>query len=862
MTTNSLTWIPKRCAHGIYEYEASNGLKLLLVPQKGLGVTTANITFEVGSQNEGLGLSGGAHWLEHALFKGSKKYQGKNGMWKLENMGAYLNAQTYLSRTNFFEVIETKHLNDVIVREADRMYEPLLTADLLQSEMTVIRNEYERGENNDFEVLHKRMMATAFMAHGYHHSTIGWKSDIENVSAEDLQKFHEENYVPQNATYTFVGAFDPEKVKEMVGKAFAVIPKGKDVKKMYTVEPDQLGPRRVLVQRPSNSSILGIGFKAPHGLHRDAIALKVLGHLLTQGPTANAAPLKREGVMHDVIASWERMKDPYLFVLWATTNYATQQALDTAETKLLHMLQTLKAPSQETLDVAKNAIKFSWKDEMEGTRGLAMAINESIARGDAFDAYNRFDVLASITSDDIVRVAKQYFDTNKMTVAHFLPGKVTPSAYVRLDYKKPDYDVCPSCLTPPEQDSINFTNASSVSNGIAFTKYNNTSKTHLLVSMDSPKSTYTAQEYMARAVLSKMMMKGANVQKNGRNLAFKEKNISEFLQQNGINRDINNSAHGVMLQLSIPNDDVRVTNKMMKLMKAELESPLLDTTSFTYIKNRMVAELNGQRNDVNETAKTHFFQALFAKGDANYRHSNEDMVHALHQLSHSDITREHDHLMKEAYTKLTVMGPELIRLCSIKTSNNHLNFERKLNTAAPAIQKVDLEGKTSCTVIMGMVAHPSMDLTVAVGVLGNGFSGRLMKQVRDKEGLTYGIGARVKKMNGTGIFHVTATFAPSLLDKGMNSSMDVINQWFEANLTEEEVQIQKDILIGGRNVHFDQPAAVASTVHRSQIDGSGIGSIDNFKEKVENVTLESAKRAIRELNRANFKTVIAGTFTI
>ena len=176
--------------------------------------------------------------------------------------------------------------------------------------MTVVRNEYERGENSAYQLAHKRLFATAYLAHPYHHSTIGWKSDIENVTAESLKEFHDKYYVPSNATYTFVGNFDPEVIKTQVAKYFGHIPRGSNIDKMYTVEPEQTGTRRVSVKRQSRSAILGLGFKGPHGLHRDAIVLSVLGNLLTSGPDTKVQKLKQKGIVHDVIASWERMKDP------------------------------------------------------------------------------------------------------------------------------------------------------------------------------------------------------------------------------------------------------------------------------------------------------------------------------------------------------------------------------------------------------------------------------------------------------------------------------------------------------------------------------------------------------------------------
>lgn len=857
MATNDYKWTPKRSANGMYEYEGSNGLKLLLVPKPGLSVTTCNVTYHVGSRNEGLGLTGATHYLEHGQFKGSKNFKGDKGMWYLETLGGELNATTYLDRTNFFEVIETKFIEECIKREADRMESPLLTPESLKSEMSVVRNEYERGENSAFQLSHKRLFATAYLAHPYHHSTIGWKSDIENVTAKSLKDFHDKYYTPSNATYTFVGNFDPELIKDQVGKYFAHIPPGDPIDKMYTVEPEQTGTRRVTVKRESRSSILGLGFKGPHGLHKDAIVLSVLGHILTSGPEATMASLKHKGIVHDVIASWERMKDPFLFVLWCTTNYPTEEAVKNAETQVLQKISNFQKPTKEAVDLAIKALDFQWKASMEGTKNLAMAINESISRGDAFDVWNRFSILHEITPDDVIRVAQQYFDTDKLSIVSFLPGKVRPKSYMKMDYKTPSYDIAPKQLEAPSDSTLNFKKQSSEDNGITFTKYENTNNVHILVSMEAQESKYTPKEYVARMILSKMMMKGAFVNSS----SCPEKAISKFLQENGIRREFSHSPNGVILQLVIPKDNTKIVNKMVKLMKAEIESPMLELTSFTYTKNRTLAEINGIIDDVNRNASSGLYRALFNKGDANYRHDARELSVALKSLSIHDVKKEHENLNKNALTKLTIVGPSLIRTCSLKTSPQVIKFKRNIRTDAPMIQRIQIPGKSSCTVNMGMIVKPTIDLVVAAGILGNGFSGRLMKYVRDKKGLTYGIGSKMKRENGAGILKVVATFAPSLLEEGMKSTTEVLDKWFDAStITENEVKIQKQILLGSRTVHFDKPAQIAGTVHNAAVRGLGIKYIDDFTKKVNAVTLRSVQAAIQGLDRNNLKTVIAGTF--
>ena len=429
---------------------------------------------------------------------------------------------------------------------------------------------------------------------------------------------------------------------------------------------------------------------------------------------------------------------------------------------------------------------FEWKASMEGTKNLAMAINEAISRGDAFDVWNRFDVLHAVTAEDVLRVAQQYFDTDKLTIVQFLPGAVRPKSYMKLDYKTPSYDVAPAKLDAPSDSTLNFSKQSSEDNGITFTKYENTNNIHILVSMEAKKSEYSAKEYVARMILSKMMMKGAFINSS----SCPEKAISKFLQQNGIRREFSHSPNGVVLQLIIPNTDGKIVNKMVKLMKAEIESPMLEQTSFTYTKNRTLAEINGALDDVNRNASSGLYRALFNEGDANYRHDSHDLANALRLLSITDVKEEHRNLMKDALTKLTVVGPQLIRTCALKTSPSVLKFERNIRSDAPIIERIQLPGKSSCTVNMGMIVKPSTDLVVAAGILGNGFSGRLMKYVRDQKGLTYGIGSKMKRENGAGILKIVATFAPKLLEEGMQATTEVLDKWFDAStITEKEVEM-------------------------------------------------------------------------
>ncbi len=852
---------PGRSMKNIYEYHLDNGLRLLMVPREGLDVVTANITYHVGSRNEGLGLSGATHFLEHGMFKGSEKFKGKNGMWKLEELGAYMNATTYTDRTNYFEVIQTENLEEAIIREGDRMLEPLLTADLLNSEMSVVRNEYERGENNSFEVLHKRILALAFMAHPYHHSTIGWKSDIENVSAKSLREFHDTFYIPNNATYTFVGNFDPKKVRDMVVKSFGNIPRGKDPPTMYTSEPTQTGQRRVLVQRPSNTSLLGVAFKSVNGLHRDAIVLEVLSKLMVSGPKSPGEKLKKEGLVHDIMPSWERMKDPYVFCVWVTTNNPLQRTIEKAEHAIMQMLQQYPKPNEKELELVKTSIANSWKEKMESTRGMASEINEAISRGDPFDVFNRFEVLKSITTDDVARVAKGTFVKDKSTVGWYMPGEVpkdTPSE----SYNVGVYGQAPAVedIVVPKTSYLKLQDMSTCTSTSSFTKYN-AAKSYIRMSLQSNASNYDAMETISRDILSKMMTKGVSVKQQ----EFNEQKIHAFLDQHGITRKLHSVPYGIDLVASVPSTDQLVADQMVRLLKSEIYSPSLSLNNFNYLQQKLGAELAGSRNNVNTESSILLSQSLFKEGGCNYQHSIDTLHKALFNITHESIKKEHENMLKNSTIKVSVLSPsnQVIKSCKkmVKDRFVPMTYNVKLNAPriASQIQK-HIPGKSSCTVKWAhVIENPSIATKIAIGVLGNGFAGRLMKQVRDKEGLTYGIYAKQQRLYGTHIFSVSATFAPSNLWKGIESSENVFKKWKEG-ITNEEIDIQKQIFTGSQIVHWDNPNAISANIHSILLQDKTLDKIDGYQDKVNSVSYEEVRHALTsELHIDRFKRVVVGT---
>jgi zinc protease len=206
---------------GVTEYRLANGLRVLLFPDQSKPTITVNITYLVGSAQEGYGETGMAHLLEHLQFKGTQKHT--NIPQELTEHGARTNATTWLDRTNYFETFTASdaNLQWALGLEADRMINSFIAKKDLDSEMTVVRNEFERGENDPSSVLEERVLSTAFLWHNYGHSTIGARSDIENVPIDRLQAFYRRHYQPDNAVLLVAGKFDEPKTLATIQSLFA-----------------------------------------------------------------------------------------------------------------------------------------------------------------------------------------------------------------------------------------------------------------------------------------------------------------------------------------------------------------------------------------------------------------------------------------------------------------------------------------------------------------------------------------------------------------------------------------------------------------------------------------------------------------
>jgi zinc protease len=412
---------------GIDEYRLdSNGLTVLLVPDHSAPVVTFEVTYQVGSRNEVTGTTGATHILEHLMFKGSDAFNDAKGnsiKQMLERVGGQFNGTTSFDRTNYFATVGRENLESYIAIEADRMRHLWLHESDRQSEMTVVRNEYERGKNDPENVLLEEVMEAAFLALPYHHPTIGWKSDIEHVPIAKLREFYDTFYWPNNAVLTVVGDIESDSILGLIKKYYGVYPRSPaPIPAIYTEEPAQSGERRVVVKRPGELGAIIVAHKVPNGRDADQPALEMLDAILSSGKNGRLyRALVDQGLALSAGAGIELLHDLSLHTLYAALSPGTTH--EQVENALLAELNKIKTSGVTPAEVASVKQQFIAEDayKRDGTAAVASELSEWIGIGD-WTLYVSFpQKVQEVTPADVQRVAKQYFGADQSTVGWFVP---------------------------------------------------------------------------------------------------------------------------------------------------------------------------------------------------------------------------------------------------------------------------------------------------------------------------------------------------------------------------------------------------------------------------------------------------------
>lgn len=409
---------------GITEYRLANGLQVLLVPDESKPTTTVSVTYRVGSRHENYGETGMAHLLEHLVFKGTPTT--KNVWAEFTKRGLRANGSTWTDRTNYYASFAANedNLRWYLSWQADIMVNSFIAKADLDTEMTVVRNEFESGENNPGRVLYDKLLAGMFDWHNYGKSTIGARTDIENVDISRLQGFYRKYYQPDNATLVVSGKYDHAKVVAWIGQYFGAVPRPtRTLEATYTLDPAQDGERIVNVRRVGGTPLIYVGYHTPPSAHVDAASVALLARVLGDTPGGRLHKRVVEQQRLAVQAFGEPLGWAEPSPLLLGTGLAPGQDVDKARSAVAAVLDGLATEpvTAEELERARIGWLNTWDLGFTDPEQVGVAMSEAIAQGDWRLYFLQRDRVRAVTLADINRVAKAWLKPDNRTFAIYRP---------------------------------------------------------------------------------------------------------------------------------------------------------------------------------------------------------------------------------------------------------------------------------------------------------------------------------------------------------------------------------------------------------------------------------------------------------
>jgi zinc protease len=411
---------------GVEEYELTkNGLRVLYHYNNSAPVAGLMVTYLVGSRYEATGNTGATHILEHLMFKGTKKFPSKKGKSILEQFsqrGALVNASTWLDRTNYYEVLPDTHFEFAVQVEADRMRNTLITKKDLAEELPAVLSEYAmHAESSPVEFLDEQLWATSYIAHPYHHATIGWLSDIEQITVEKLQHFYDTYYHPNNAVVSVVGSIERSQALELIERHFGIHARSQhSIPRPFTKEPPQYGKRFIEVHRVGTKNVVGLAFKVPEALHADTPALTVLSAVLGDEKTSRLyKALVEKKLTSSVWINYMPFYDPSLFILYATPNEGV--AHEEIERVFFEECEKILTKGITASELARVLAKVNTELAFarDGHYAILSSLNESIATGDWRFFFDLPKKVSKVTPEAVIAVAKKYLTKKTATVGYY-----------------------------------------------------------------------------------------------------------------------------------------------------------------------------------------------------------------------------------------------------------------------------------------------------------------------------------------------------------------------------------------------------------------------------------------------------------
>jgi zinc protease len=808
---------------GIDEYRLDNGLQVLLFPDKTKPTVTVNVTYLVGSRHEGYGETGMAHLLEHMVFKGTTK----RGDIKLElaNHGAEYNGSTSFDRTNYFETMPATEANlrYGLEMEADRMVNSKIAKSDLDSEMTVVRSEFEMGENSPLRVLNERVLSTAYLWHGYGRSPIGSRSDIEHVPIEKLQAFYRQYYQPDNAVLVVAGNFDEPKTLTWVKEIFGAIPKPtRKLSPTYTEEPTQDGEREVMLRRVGDTQAILAAYHIPAAAHPDTSALEVLEEILTAPPSGRLyKALVESKKAISTGGDTYTMHDPGVSIFNAQVR--KDGSLDDVEKTMLGVIDGIakEPPSKEEVERARTRILKNLELAMNSSQQVGIALSETASAGDWRLLFLDRDRIKAVTPEDVGRVAKMYLKASNRTIGRFIPAA------------QPDRAEIPA--TPDVAALLkNYKGSAAVEEGEAFDPSP--------ANIDARTIRVTLPNGMKLALLPKKT-RGATVNATlalhyGDEKSLFEKDITAQLTAAMLMRGtakhtrqrIQDELDKNKIQMStsgaaLTGANVSITAvragflDALKLAAEVLREPSFPDSEFEPLRQSTIGRIEGQRSEpqalVINTMNRHL--SAYPSGDPRQIQTFDESVADLKKLTLADLKKFHTDFYGTNNAELAVIGDfdaaEVQKLATElfgawKSATPYTRVSRTWKKLEVVNRTIETPDKANAMLGAGMTVdmneadadYPAM--LFANTMIGGGSRSRLWLRIREKEGLSYAVQSVfiAAPIDRFGQFLNIAICNPQNIAKVENAFKDEISKIVTDGFPADEVETARKAFLQERQV--------------------------------------------------------------
>ena len=868
---------------GITEYRLANGLRVLLFPDSSKPTTTVNVTYLVGSRHENYGETGMAHLLEHMVFKGTAK---RKDIWsELNDHGANFNGSTSVDRTNYFETVQAsdENLKWALDMESDRMVNSRIAKKDLDSEMTVVRNEFEMGETSPARVLMQRTMAAAFQWHNYSKSTIGARSDIENVPIENLQAFYRKYYQPDNAMLVVAGKFDKAKALNWIADDFGNIPKPtRTLPKIYTQEPTQDGERVVTVRRVGDVQAIDVLYHTPSASHPDDAAIEVLSGILGENPSGRLYKALVDNKKASSVGGYN-MSMAETGVLIFSAQVRKDQSLDAARDTMISTIEKLiqEPPTPEEVDRAKTKILKTLDLELNDSGQIGVALSEPASDGDWRLLFLGRDHIKKVTREDVQRVATAYLKESNRTMGMFIPTATpdrsdippTPDvAKLLKDFKGTE--------TKSEGEAFDVSPANIDARTVR-TKLPNGARLALLSKKTRGEAVH-AQIYLRfgdeKSVFGKQTVASlaAQMLNRGTKNHSRQQIVDEFDKLKA-RVSFTGTATNAAVGIQTTHENLPAT---LKLVAEVLRQPTFPDSEFDQVKQANLARIEQSKSDPRSRGMIEFTRHLypFPKGDARATNLPEEEVENLKSATLADVRQFYQDFYGASNSEFAMVGdfdtPAIQKLTADlfgdwKSPKQFARVLRPYSEIQPINTSIETPDKANAFFLAGLRLkmsdedpdYPAMEL--ANYILGASPNSRLLNRLRQKEGWSYGAGSQftVGTKDTNSMLMGYAMLAPQNMVKLEAGFKEELDKVIKTGFTATEIENAKKAWVQEQNVARSDDQVLAREWVKDLFFDRTMAYDADIEKKVAALTPDQVNDAFRrKVDISKISIVKAGDF--